>query len=119
MSLSKHERIFLKSGFFKEQQIGVGFKVYEDVVAGHASRGADSKLSNALDDGIFYDLVFSQFSSIIVVDEFIADDPRGWCESQRFWKGRAQSSSRRRFWRQTRHRRTDAFIVAQRKQSQQ
>ena len=47
----------------KEQQIGVAFKVYEDVVARHASRGADSKLSNALDDGIFYH-VFSQFSFV-------------------------------------------------------
>ena len=52
--------------------------VYEDVVARHASRGADSKLSNALDDGsIFYHhVVFSQFS--IVVDEFIADISNGW-----------------------------------------
>ena len=38
--------------------------VYEDVVARHASRGADSKLSNAVDDGIF-DHVFSQFSSFV------------------------------------------------------
>jgi hypothetical protein len=41
------------------------------VVARHASRGADSKLSNAVDDGIF-DHVFSQFSSF--VEYFITDD---------------------------------------------
>lgn len=43
------------------------------MVARHASRGADSKLSNAVDDGIF-DHVFSQFSSSFVVEYFIADD---------------------------------------------
>jgi hypothetical protein len=42
--------------------------VYEDVVAGHASRGADSKLSNALDDGIFF------FDHHVFI---IADDQRG------------------------------------------
>jgi len=87
--------------------------VYEDVVARHASRGADSKLSNALDDGIFYH-VFSQFS---IIYKFIADD-HGWFE-YRFWKGRAQSREWCRFWRQTHHRRTDAFIVVKRKQQQQ
>ena len=59
----KHE-FFSQERLQNEQQIGVGFKVYEDVVARHASRGADSKLSNALDDGIFCH-VFSQFSSLV------------------------------------------------------
>ena len=61
--IKKPNEFFSRERLQKEQ-IGVGFKVYEDVVARHASRGADSKLSNALDDGIFYH-VFSQFSSLV------------------------------------------------------
>ena len=43
-------------------------KCAHDVVARHASRGADSKLSNAVDDGIFDHVFFSQFSSSFVVE---------------------------------------------------
>lgn len=60
-------KTFRRRGFTREERIGVAH-VYEDVVAGHASRGADSKLSNALDDGIFF------FDHHVFI---IADDQRG------------------------------------------
>ena len=63
VSLLKKPNEFFSQERLQKEQIGVGFKVYEDVVARHASRGADSKLSNALDDGIFYHVI-SQFSFV-------------------------------------------------------